>query len=105
MKWVQARDGKYKYVDDSDSRPSVNLPNKKMGSFYVPYLPPWKKYESGIWNDDAKKSISATDKFIDERDHEIKVDPKAARWEKSRKASWDKDKPAWRKWAKKRGIV
>jgi len=104
-KWVQTRNGNYKYVVDTDLRPEVKLPDKKMGPVYVPYLPPWRQYEKDMWNDDTKKSIHATDRFIDEREHELKVDVKAARWEKSRKARWDKDKPAWRKWAKKRGIV
>lgn len=103
MKWVLVRDGSYKYVTDDDARPSVVLPNKPLGSIFIPYNPSWKKYESEMWNDDKKRSIPATDKFIDEREHETRTDPKAARWEKSRKERVAKDKPAWVKWAKQRG--
>ena len=74
-------------------------------SFSISFSPSWKKYEKSIWHEDTKTSQESTDKFIEEREHEIKTDPKAARWEKSRKATWDKDKPAWRKWATKRGIL
>ena len=104
MKWIKVRDGIHKFVSDSDPRPAVHLPKKKIGSVYIPFQPPWKKYERGMWNDDKVQSMSLTDKFIDEREHEMKTDPKAARWEKSRKARWEKDKPEWRKWAAKRGV-
>ena len=104
MKWIKIRDGKYKLVSDNDPRPSVNLPDKKLGKIFIPFSPSWRQHESEMWNDDTKKSMKATDNFIDEREHEMKVDPRAARWEKSRKASWDKEKPAWRKWAMKRGV-
>lgn len=103
-KWVKIRDGKYKYVPDSDSRPSVTLPTKKLGPVYIPFKPSWGKYERDMWNDDKDKSMKASDRFIDEREHETKTDPKAARWEASRKERWAKDKPEWRKWATKRGV-
>jgi hypothetical protein len=104
-KWIKVRDGNYKYVEDTDSRPPVKLPNKKLGSIFIPFQPTWKQHEKDMWNDDTKKSMQATDRFIDEREHEMKTDPKAARWEKSRKAYWDKHKPAWRKWATREGII
>lgn len=103
-KWVKIRDGLYKLVSDDDPRPSVQLPNKKMGAPFVPFTPSWKKHERDVWNDDTKRSMEATDKFVAEREHETKTDPRAARWEKSRKARWEKDKPAWVTWARKRGI-
>jgi len=105
MKWVLKHYGTYKLVEDSDPRPEVKLPNKGMGKIFTPYSPSWKKHEKNMWHEDTKTSQEATDKFIEEREHEIKTDPKAARWEKSRKATWEKDKPAWRKWATKKGII
>jgi len=102
-KWVKVRDGKYKLVDDTDTRPVVRLPNKPLGIPFIPFSPSWKKYESEIWNDDSRRSMTATDKFLDEREHETQTDSRARRWESSRKERVAKDKPAWRKWAQKRG--
>lgn len=103
-KWIKIREGNYKLVDDSDSRPEVKLPNKKMAAPFIPYSPPWKKYEQDIWNDSTNKSIAATDKFMAEREHETRTDPRAAKWEASRKERHAKDKPAWVKWANREGI-
>lgn len=103
MKWVQVRDGSYKFVEDSDSRPAVKLSSKRLGVPFTPFQPSWKKHESEMWNDDKRKSIAATDRFIEEREHEVRIDPRAARWEASRKERVAKDKPAWRKWAQRRG--
>ena len=103
MKWVQVRDGKYKYVSDDDARPAVTLPSKKPGIPSVPYQPPWAAYEKEVWHEDTKTSIKATDRFDETRAHEVRTDPRAARWEASRKERLAKDKPQWVKWAKKRG--
>jgi len=95
MKWVTLRDGLQRLVDNDDPRPAVKTKKKPMGIPFIPYSPTWKKYEKDMWNTDYKHSSEATDKFIAEREHETKTDPKAARWEQSRKAGWAKDKPLW----------
>lgn len=105
MKWVLKREGTYSLVEDSDPRPEVKLPNKRMGKVFTPYSPSWRKYEPDMWNTDTKRSRESADKFYLEREHALKTDPKAANWEKSRKESWAHDKPQWVKWAKKRGVL
>lgn len=59
----------------------------------VKYTPTWKKYEEGIHNGDAKSQLEATEKFTAERDHELKTNPQARRYEESRRESLYKDKP------------
>lgn len=61
------------------------------------YTPSWKKYEKDLHSDDADVARAAADKFDLERQHEMKVDPEARRWEESRKAEVVKDKPTWKK--------
>ena len=62
------------------------------------YSPSWRKYEEDAHNpEDANKALDASDKFIKERDHELKTNPQARRWEESRKASIAKEKPKWTK--------
>lgn len=95
MKWVKIHNGSFKFVEDSDPRSSVYIPKKPFGIPYTPFNPSWKKYEKDMWNTDYKRSSKATDKFIAEREYEMRTDPKAARWEKSRKEGWAKDKPLW----------
>lgn len=59
----------------------------------TPYQPDWKKHEAGLFHPDPKVQQEASDKFEAERDHALKTDPAARRWEKSRKESVAKDKP------------
>jgi len=63
----------------------------------TPYNPSWKKHEEDLTNPDNKKSLEAADKFDLERQYEMANDPKAKRWEESRKKAWAKDKPEWAK--------
>ena len=104
MKWVLVRDGVNKFVEDSDERPAIKLPNKKFGIPFIPFTPPWKKYEEGMHSDNTKTSIESSEKFEQERDHTIKTDKLAARWEKSRKERWAKDKPYYVKKVEEAGI-
>lgn len=98
MKWVQVREGNYKYVEDEDERPAVRLKHKRMfPNFILAYSPSWRRYETAMVHPDSKNQGEATDKFVAEREHEMKTDPKAKRWEEGRKAEWVKAKPAWRK--------
>ena len=104
MKWVKVRDGVHKLVEDSDERPAVKLPNKKIGVPFIPYSPSWRKYEAGMHSDDTKTSIESSEKFEKEREHEMKTDSTARAWEKSRKESWQKDKPYYVKKVEEAGI-
>lgn len=60
---------------------------------YTTFDPTWKKYEPGVHSEDTKTQIEETDKFLAERDHELKTNPAAKRWEESRKKEWDRNKP------------
>jgi hypothetical protein len=97
MKWVKVTHGTYKYVEDSDDRPAVTLSKKPIDgrSISTPYIPPWGKYEEGMKHPDSKHQDIYADKFIAERDFQVRTDPKAKRWEASRKADWEKEKPNW----------
>lgn len=97
MKWILVRDGTYKYVEDTDPRPRVSLPSKGIAGFFTKFSPSWGKYEKDMWNTDVKHSREASDKFALEREHAMKSDARAARWEQGRKAAWAKDKPLWAK--------
>lgn len=105
MKWIQDTPNRYKLVEDDDPRPEVQLKDKN-GMPFVKYTPSWKAYEQNYWTPDPerKPNNKLTDKFLEEREHQIKNDPKARRWEKSRKESWAKDKPQWRKAMMKKGL-
>lgn len=59
------------------------------------FTPSWKKYEEAIYKGDAKTQEEASDKFLAEREHELKTDPQARRWEESRKKAAAKDKPTY----------
>ncbi len=104
MKWVNVRDGVHKLVEDSDERPAITLPNKKIGIPFIPYSPSWKKYEQDMHSDNSKVAAKATDKFMAERDHAIKTDRIAKSWEDGRKQSWAKDKPYYVKKVEEAGI-
>jgi hypothetical protein len=95
LKWVEIRSGKYALVEKDDPRPAVNL-KTRIGPPNVAFTPSWKKYENPMFVGDAKSTVEASDKFVAEREHAIKVDPKAARWEKSRKEWFGKQKHNWR---------
>lgn len=104
MKWVKIHEGTFKYVEDSDERPSVKLPHKKIGIPFTPFNPSWKQYESGMHSDDPKVALDSSEKFESERNHAIQTDRKAASWEKSRKEGWQKDKPYYVKKVQEAGI-
>lgn len=105
MKWVKVRDGLHRLVDDSDDRPAVKLPKKKLtGSFFVPFVPSWKKYEADMHSDNTKLAIEASEKFEIEREHAMKIDKRAKSWEEGRKQSWAKDKPYYVKKVEEAGI-
>lgn len=89
LKWVEERSGKYKLVTLDDPRPEVKLKSRR-GTPTIKFTPSWKKYESSI------HLLDGADKFNKEREHAVKTDPKAARWEKSRREWFQKQKHAWR---------
>jgi hypothetical protein len=91
MKWVMDSPNKFKLVDDEDPRPAVKLQSRaKGGAPTIKFVPSWKKYEKDL------NLFDGADKFSQERDMEIKTNPKAARWEKSRKEYYQKEKHEWR---------
>jgi len=106
-KWIVVRPGYYKYVSNDDPRPKVKLKPKELGDTYVKFTPSWKKYEPNIHDldPDKKEDFKITDAFLAERDHETKTDPKARRWEESRKKEWARNKPVWRKQMMREGII
>lgn len=57
--------------------------------------PSWSSYEEAMHSSDAEKAAKAADAFDLEREKEMKNSRKAREWEKDRKASWAKDKPAY----------
>lgn len=61
------------------------------------YKPEWAKYEKDLTNPDPEKARIAAEAFDETRSQEIKNDPQAREWEKSRKESFLKDKPEWTK--------
>lgn len=68
------------------------------GSFFMatPYKPTWAAYEKDTHDQhDANKAIKASDMFIEERDKELKTSQKAREWEKGRRESIAKQKPAY----------
>ena len=95
LKWVEIRSGRYTLVDQDDPRPEVNL-KTRIGPPNIAFTPSWKKYETPMFIGDPKKQAEAADKFNEEREHAIKTDVKAARWEKSRKEWFGKQKHNWR---------
>ena len=108
MKWVLVHPGSYKFVEDSDERPAVKLKSPNKHFKYAPslkYIPTWRKYEEAMTHPLSKNQGEATDKFVAEREHQMKTDPIAKRWEESRKERVAKDKPAWRKAMIRKGEV
>lgn len=97
-KWVQSSPGRHKLVEDDDERPAVKL-KKRKGAPVIKFVPSWKKHEKemNLPHIGDKDQMDATDKFMSERDHAMKIDSKARRWEESRKETLAKNKPAWRK--------
>lgn len=93
MKWVSVRPGLSRLVEDSDPRPAIKLPKKKLGIPFTPYVPPWKQFEEGMLNPNSKNQAEYGDKFTAAREHEMRNDPKARKWEESRKERLAKDKP------------
>lgn len=64
-------------------------------SYGVHFTPSWKRHEDAMHNPDPKIQREATDKFMAEREHEIRTDPEARRWEEGRKQSIARNKPLW----------
>lgn len=58
-------------------------------------VPSWGKHEKAMHSDDAKEARVAADKFEKERKWEMDHDNKMADWEKGRRTSVAKQKPAW----------
>jgi len=97
MKWILLSPNRYKLVDDDDLRLEVKLPSKvKTGTPTVRFIPNWKKYETPMMIGDGHAQLDASDKFTAEKEHQLKTDPSAARWEKSRKEWFQKQKHNWR---------
>jgi len=91
MKWILLSPGQYKLVEDNDPRPGVELKSRvHTGAPTIKFNPSWRKYEKSV------HLLDGADKFTKERDHEIKTNPKAARWEKSRRESLQRQKHDWR---------
>lgn len=61
------------------------------------YTPDWKKYEKKMRSDDSEEAYKAGEAFIQERETSVKNDPKARRYEESRREAWAKEKPEWKK--------
>lgn len=61
------------------------------------YEPEWKKFEKDLHNEDSDKARWAAVAFDETRKEELKNSSKAREWEESRKDSWIKDKPEWKK--------
>lgn len=62
----------------------------------TPYNPTWAKYEKDANNqDDANRALEASDKLLAEKEHELKINIKARKWEEDRKKEWAKAKPKW----------
>ena len=106
-KWVEVEPNYYKFVEDSDPRPAVKLKSRKLGQTYVKFVPSWRKYEPNFHDLDPEKKedLKSNDAFLAERDHATKTDPKARRWEESRKREWARNKPAWRKQMMREGLI
>jgi len=105
VKWVELSPGRYKLVEDDDSRPAVKL-KSRIGTPNVKFNPSWGKYEQNYWtpDPDVNSSNDLTDKFLDEREHQLKVNPKAKRWEEGRKKEWARNKPYWVKQQREKGV-
>lgn len=71
------------------------------GTVSTPVVPSWRKYEKEMRTGTPNEQIDAMDKFISERDSAIKKDPKVAKWERSRKDWFNKQKPKWVKAGRK----
>jgi len=91
MKWILSSPNQYKFVDDDDPRPAVKLKSKvKTGAPTIRFTPSWRQYEKNI------NQPGAADKFEKEREFQLRTDPKSARWEKSRRDWFQKQKHDWR---------
>lgn len=67
------------------------------GTINTPVVPSWRKYETQMKSGDPHDQLKAADKFTAERDLATKTDPKMAKWERSRRASLQKQKGSWLK--------
>lgn len=71
--------------------------NKSLLMVYVKFSPSWKRYERQLREGTPQQQQEAAEKFTAERDHAMKTDPQARRWEESRKRYYAKQKPGWAK--------
>lgn len=62
---------------------------------HIKFNPEWAKFEEDMHSSDPQKAQEATEKFTAARDHAVRTDSQARRWEESRKEGWAKDKPQW----------
>jgi hypothetical protein len=98
----------YSHQEWSEEQEPIELQcdacDKTTKSFSIPFVPSWGKYEEGMHSDDKKFALDSSEKFEQEREHAMRTDPKAARWEKGRKEGWQKDKPYYAKKVQEAGI-
>lgn len=86
-----------KKLDETEEKWGPVCPNCKTRDCYIstPVVPSWRRYEAEMRRGDPHDQLKAADKFTQEREHATKVDPKMAKWEKSRKEWFIKQKPKW----------
>jgi predicted nucleic acid-binding Zn-ribbon protein len=66
------------------------------GTIFTPIVPSWRKYESQMRSGDGHSQLDAAEKFTYERDVAVRQSSKMAKWEKSRRAWFQKQKHNWR---------
>lgn len=95
-KWIKVKDGHWKTVPDDYDAPE-NEPPSKEGVPHLINKPPWAVYEDPVHNTNGEDNFKATDAFYEERKKWTSASNKWARYERSRKATLAKDKPAFLK--------
>jgi predicted nucleic acid-binding Zn-ribbon protein len=65
------------------------------GTVFTPFFPSWGRYEREMKTGDPHEQVKAAEMFTKTREKEVKYSPRAARWERSRKVSLQKQKGAW----------
>jgi DNA-directed RNA polymerase subunit RPC12/RpoP len=81
-----------KKLDELEEKYGPVCPNCNTRECFIstPVVPSWRRYEHQI------NTPEGADKFIKEREHQVKTDPQMAKWEKSRKNWFQKQKHNWR---------
>ena len=67
-----------------------------VGTISTPVVPSWRRYEEQMRQGTPDQQLKAADNFNKERERATKADPKMAKWEKSRKDWFQKQKKGWR---------